>query len=82
MRCVNDLVQQLVKGRVNGQQIHARSSHHGVTCCHVCHANHALEHEAALGIDDLVVFGFDQRLDELVFGVGAGVKELSQFLEK
>jgi hypothetical protein len=35
-----------------------------------------------LGIDDLVVFCFDQRLDELVFGVGAGVKELSQFLEK
>jgi hypothetical protein len=35
-----------------------------------------------LRVDDLVVFGFDQRLDELVFGVGTGVKELSQFLEK
>ena len=82
MRCVDHLMQQLVKGRINGQQIHARCSHHGIACCHVCHANHAFQHEAALGIDDLVVFGFGQRFNQLVFGVWARVNELCQFLQE
>ena len=82
MRCVNDLVQQLVKGGIDGQQVHARCGHHGIACRHVRHADHALEHEPALRIDDLVVFCFGQRLYEFVFGVGSGVQELCQFLQE
>ena len=82
MRGLDHLVQQLVKRRIDVEHVHARGGHHHVTRRHVGHADHALEHEAALAVDDVVVFGLGQGFDQLIGGVGSGVDEFGQFLQK
>jgi hypothetical protein len=49
---------------------------------HVGHADHTLEHQSALGVDDLVVLGLGQGLDQLIGRIGSGVDELRQFLQE
>ena len=46
--------------------------HHDVAGGHVGHAQHALEHGARLGLDQLAVLGVGQRPDQLGLAVGAG----------
>jgi len=79
---VNHLMQQLIKGGIDRQQLHAGGRHHGIACGHVGHSNHAFQHESTLCIDDVVVLGLRERFDQLVFGVGAWVNELGQFLQE
>ena len=82
MRRVNDGVHQLVHGRLDIDQVHARGGHHYVAGRHVGHPNYALEHGARLGADDFVVLGLDQGFNQLGRRVGAGVDEFCQALQK
>ena len=82
MRRVDDEVQQFVVRRVDVQHIHARCGHHHVTSGHVGDADHPFEHHARFGVDDVVVFGLGERLDQLVRGVWSGVDELCKFLQE
>jgi hypothetical protein len=52
--------QQFVVGRVDVQQVHARRGHHHVAGRHVGHAQHAFEHEARFGLDQLALLGVGQ----------------------
>ena len=80
VRCFNHMVQHFVKRGFNVQQIHARGGHHDIARGHVGHANHPFEHQAALGIDDVVVLGLGQRFDQLVCGVWARMEKFGEFL--
>ena len=79
---VDDEVQQLVKRCIDIDQVHARCSHHHVACGHVGHADHALQHFAALRAYDIVVLRLYQGFNQLVFGVWPRVKHFSQLLQK
>ena len=79
---VDHLVQQLVHGVFDVEQVHARGRQHHIAGGHVGHADHALEHQTALGVDDLVVLGLGQGLDQLIGRVGSRVDELREFLQK
>ena len=82
MRRVDHQVQQFVHRGVDVQHVHARARHHDVTGAHIGHADYTFQHGAAVGTDDLVVFGLGQGFDQLGAAVGAGVQELGQFLQK
>jgi len=79
---VDDQVQDLVVRRVDAEQVHARRGDHHVAGGHVGHADHALEHHARLGGDQLAVLGVGQSGDQLVGRIRAGVDELDDALEK
>ena len=49
---------------------------------HVGHAQHAFEHEARFGRDELAVFGVGQGVDQFGPRIGAGRDELDQALEQ
>ena len=74
--------EDLVHRRVDVDQVHARCRHHHVAGREVRHADHALEHHARFGADDLVVLGVRECLDQLGPGVGAGMDELRDLLEE
>ena len=82
MRRVDHLVHQHIHGVFDVEQIHPGRRHHDIASGHVGHADHTLDHQTALGIDDLVVLGLRQSLDQLGRRVGTGVDELCQFLQK
>ena len=82
VRGVDHQVQQRVERRVDVDQVHARRGDHHVAGRHVGHAQHAFEHHARLGADDVVVLGVGQRFDQLVARVGAGMDEFGELLEK
>jgi hypothetical protein len=82
VRGVDHQVQQLVVGRVDVEHVHARGRHHHVAGRHVGDADHAFEHDARLGVDDVVVLGLGQGLDQLVLGVGPGMDELGELLQE
>ncbi|MDT4847010.1 hypothetical protein FQZ97_810550 [compost metagenome] len=82
MRGVDDLVQQFVVGRIDVEHIHAWCRHHDVTGGHVGDADHAFEHHARLGVDDVVVLGVGERFDQLVLGVRPGVDEFRELLQE
>ena len=82
VRGLNHLVQQLVKGVFNVQQIHPGGCHHHIASGHVGHADHALEHQATFRIDDLVVLGLGQGGNELVSRVRAGMDKFSELLQE
>ena len=69
-------------GRIDVDQVHAGGRHHRIAGRHVCHANHALEHLARFGVDDLVVFSLGQGLDQFILRVRAGMKEFGELLQK
>ena len=79
---LDHLVQQAVKRVFDVEQIHPRCGHHHIACGHVGHADDAFKHEAALGIDDVVVLGLGQGFDQLVGRVGAGMDEFGELLQK
>jgi hypothetical protein len=79
---VDDDFEHLVVRSVDVEQVHARCRHHDVAGRHVGHADHAFEHRAALGVDQLTLFGVGQGLDQLVLAVGAGRDELHHALEE
>ena len=62
---VNDALHQRIVRVPDVDQLHAGGRHHGVPCGHVGHADHSFEHGAGLGVDDLVVFGFNQGFNQL-----------------
>ena len=80
--CLDHLVQQAVKRIFDVQQIHPRCGHHHIASGHVGHADDAFQHEATLGIDDVVVLGLGQGFDQLVGRVGAGMDEFGELLQK
>ena len=43
---------------------------------------HAFEHQAALGLDQLALFGVGQRRDQFVLGVRAGRQKTDQTFEQ
>jgi hypothetical protein len=49
--------------------------HHHVAGRHVGHAQHAFEHQARLGLDQLAVFGVGQGPDQFGLAVRAGRDE-------
>ena len=79
---VDDQMQHLVKRRVDVQHVHAWRSHHHVTRRHVGDANHAFKHDPRFGVDDLVVLGLGEGLDQLVFRVRARVDEFREPLQE
>ena len=82
VRGVNNGVHQLVGGRINIDNVHARRSYHHIARCHISHADHALQHGAAFGPNDVVALGLGQGFNQLVFAVGAGVQKFGQLLQK
>jgi hypothetical protein len=82
VRRVDHEVQDLVVRRIDVDQVHARRRDHDVAGGEVRHADHALEHDARLGVDDVVVFGVGERLDQLIAGVRAGMDELGDLLQE
>ena len=82
VRRVDDPVHHGVVGVVNVDQFHAGGGHHDVTRAHVGHADHAFEHLARIGANELVVLGFCQGFDQLVGRIRPGVDELGNFLQK
>ena len=82
MRRLNHLVQQLVKGRINRQQVHAGRGHHDIAGGHVGHADHAFEHESAFAVDDVVMLGISECGDQFIRRVGAGMNKFGEFLQE
>ena len=82
MRGLNDQVQQGVRGCIDVEQIHARCGHHDIARGHIGHAQHALEHDARIGANDVVVLGVGQGFDEFFGGVGPRMDELGHFLQE
>jgi hypothetical protein len=79
---VDDEVQQFVVGRVDVEHIHARGGHHHVARGHVGDADHAFEHDARFGVDDVVVLGLGEGFDQLVLGVRPGWMNSASFCRK
>ena len=79
---VYHLAQQGIDARPHIQKVHARGRHHHIARAHIGHADNAFKHQAGLGTNDVVVLGFGQRFYEFVGGVGAGVNEFGQLLQK
>ena len=82
VRGADDRTEQFVVGRVDVQQVHARRGHHHVAGTHVGHAQHAFEHLARFGLDQLAVFGIGQRGDQFGAGIGARGDEFDQAFEQ
>jgi hypothetical protein len=82
MRSVDDGMDQFVHGCMDTEQVHTRGRHHHIARRHVSHANHALQHDAGLSNNDVVVLGFGQRRYEFSGRVGAGMDELGQFAQE
>jgi len=82
VRRLDHLVQQFLEGRIDIKQVHAGGRHHHIASRHVGHANDAFQHLTAVVVNDAVVLGLGQGLDQLVGGVGAGVNEFGQFLQE
>ena len=66
MCSLNDAVQQNIVGVFNVDQVHARGRHHDITRCHIGHANDAFEHRTRLGVNNVVLLGFSQGVDQLI----------------
>jgi len=79
---LDDLVKQRLKRRIDVEQVHARGCNHHITGRHVGHADDTLQHLAAVVVDDVVVFGLGQRLDQFIGRVGARMDEFGQFLQE
>jgi hypothetical protein len=79
---VDDDAEQLVIGRVDVQQVHARRGHHRVASRQLGHAQDAFEHLARLGLDQLAMLGIGQGFDQFGLGVRAGVQELQHALQQ
>ncbi|GAO26313.1 hypothetical protein ALISP_6133 [Alicycliphilus sp. B1] len=82
VRGAQHLGHELVERRVDVQHVHARRGHHHVAGRHLGHAQHAFEHHARVGVDDLVVLRLGQGGDELGGGVGPRVEELDEALQE
>ena len=82
VRGVNHGVQQGIERGVDVEQVHPGGCHHHIPGAQIGHADDALQHGAGLGPNDVVVLRLDQRLNQLGLGIGAGIDELGQFLEK
>ncbi len=82
MRRVDHDAQQFFEWRIDIDEIHAWRGHHHVAGRHVGHANHAFEHHARVGADDVVAFRFGQGFDQLFWRIGAGMDELHHFLQE
>ncbi|MCY1368042.1 hypothetical protein D9M69_550010 [compost metagenome] len=82
MRGVDDQVQQLVVGCVDVEHVHARGRHHHIAGRHVGDADHAFEHDPRFGVDDVVVLGVGEGLDQFILGVRPGVDELRELLQE
>ena len=82
MRGADHQVQQLFERRIDVDEVHARSGHHHIARRHVGHADHALQHHARFGADDLVVLGLGQGFDEFFRRIRPGVDELGHFLQE
>ena len=78
----DDDVEHLVVRRVDVEQVHVAARDHHVAGGHVGHPDDALEHHPRLGLDQLLVLGVGERLDELVARVGARRDEVEELLEK
>ena len=79
---VDDDVQHLLERRVDVEQVHVAARDHDVAGGHVGHPDHALEHHPRLGLDQLLVLGVGERLDQLVARVRAGRDEVEELLEE
>jgi hypothetical protein len=82
VRGVDHQVQQFVVGRIDVDHVHARRRDHHIARGHVGDADHAFEHHPRFGVDDVVVLGVGEGLDQLVLGVRPGVQELGELLQE
>jgi hypothetical protein len=79
---VDDDIEDVVVGRIDVDQVHPRRGDHHVAGGLVRHPDHALEHHARFGADDVVVFRVGQGLDQLGLRVRSGMDELGNLLQE
>ena len=82
MRGVDHGVQQIIERGIDVEHIHAGRGHHHIPGCHARQAQHAFQHHAAFGVDDVAVFCLGQRGNQLFGRVRTGVQHFSQFLQQ
>ena len=82
MRRVNHRAQQRFVRRVNVEHVHARRGHHHLLGRHLRQAQHAFEHHAAVGVNQLLVLGLGQRVNQLMRRIHARVQKFNEPAEK
>jgi len=82
VRRIDHAVHHHVVGVRDVDQLHAGAWHHHVPGAHVRHPDHAFEHLARIGTNDLTALGITQPVDQLVGGIRSGMNELGELLQK